>query len=204
MGKLRSRLESLVYAGLKPQGPGVAPAQPAGGRWRERFERFLTPPAKNDPLYLSNRTVWQMLRAWAVLLVPAVVVLAVLALAWSGVFQGKDAPKLKELTTAERAARVLPNFDTKIQLPTNHDLDIEDAHVEHGSPNHVAGLVKNNTDRVIASAEMTFDLADRHWMRLGAVSTSVEKLPPHSTTPFRFEVAQDKAEIVLVRDYHVQ
>ena len=204
MGKLRSRLEALVYAGLKPQGPGVAPAEPAASRWRKRFEQFLTPPASTDPLYLSNRTVWQMLRAWAVLLVPAVIVLAVLALAWSGVFHGHDAPKLKDLTAAERAARVLPNFDTKIQLPTNHDVDIEDAHVEHGSPNHVVGLIKNNTGHTIASAEVTFDLTDRHWMRLGAVSTLVENLPPHSATPFRFQVAQDTAELVLVRDYHVQ
>jgi len=136
--------------------------------------------------------------------VPAVIVIAVLALAWAGVFQGTDAPKLKELTLAERAARTLPNFNPKIQLPTNHDLDVEDAHVEHGSPTHVAGRVKNNTDHVIASAHMAFDLTDIHWSRLGAVSTELIELPPHATVAFRFAVAQDTAEHVLVRDFQVR
>jgi hypothetical protein len=202
MGKLRALFESMAYAGLKPQRPGVAPVKPKS-LWRQRLDRLINGPANTDPLYLSNRTIWQRVRASAVFLVPAVLVVGALVLAWSGVFQGKDAPKLKELTAAERAARVLPNFNTKIQLPSNHDLDVQDAHVEHGSPTHVAGLVKNNTDHAIASAEMAFDLLDNRGSRLGAVSTHVEKLSPHSTTPFRFTVAQDTAEHVLVRDYQV-
>jgi hypothetical protein len=117
------------------------------------------------------------------------------------VFKTKDAPKTRELTAAERAARILPNFDTRIQLPANHDLDVQDVHLEHGSPTRVAGLVKNNTDHVIASAQMVFDLTDARWSRLGAVSTQIEQLRPHSTTPFRFAVAQDTAEHVLVREY---
>lgn len=98
----------------------------------------------------------------------------------------------------------MPNFNSNIQLPANHDLDVEDVHVEHGSPTRVAGLVKNNTDHVIESAQMVFDLADGRWSRLGAVSTQVEKLGPHSTTPFRFAVEQATAEHVLVREFEVQ
>jgi hypothetical protein len=203
MGKLRQRFESLVYAGMKPQRPGGAPAKPKSA-WRQRLERLINGPANTDPLYLSNRTIWQRIRAAAVVVVPVVLVAVVLALAWSGVFKTKDAPKLRELTAAEKAARILPNFNTKIQLPANHDLDVQDVHVEHGSPTRVAGLVKNNTDRVIESAEMVFDLTDERWSRLGAVSTQVEKLRPHSTTPFRFTVAQDTAEHVLVREFQVQ
>lgn len=200
MGKLRAFFESLAYAGLKPQAPGAAAPKPAG-EWRQRFERFLTKPADADPLYLSNRTVWQTMRVWVALLVPAVIVLAVLIVAWSGAFRGKDGPKLRELTAAEKSARILPNFNAKIQLPTNRDLDVQDAHVEHGSPTRVAGLVKNNTDHAIASAEMAFDLLDLRWSRLGAVSTTVANLPPHSATPFQFTVSQDAAEHVMVRDY---
>jgi hypothetical protein len=200
MVKLRALFESLVYAGLKPQAPGAAAPKPAGA-WRQRFEEFLTKPADADPLYLSNRTIWQTMRAWVALLVPAVLVLAVLAIAWSGVFRGKDGPKPKELTAAEKAARILPNFNARIQLPVNRDLDVQDAHVEHGSPTRIAGLVTNNTDHAIASAEVSFDLIDARGSRLGAVSTAVENLPPHSATPFRFAVAQDAADHVLVRDY---
>jgi hypothetical protein len=200
MAKLRALFESLVYAGLKPQVPGAA-APKAAGAWRQRFDRFLTKPADADPLYLSNRSLWQTMRAWVVVLVPAVIVLAVLLIAWSGAFQGKDGPKPTDLTAAEKSARILPNFNAKIQLPANRDLDVQDAHIEHGSPTRVAGLLKNNTDHLIGSADVSFDLTDAHWSRLGAVSTTVANLPPHSATPFRFTVAQDNAEHVLVRDY---
>ena len=203
MGKLRQLLESLVYAGMKPRGPGGEPAKPKSA-WRQRLEQWISGPANMDPLYLSNRTIWQRIRAAAVVVVPVVLLVAVLFLAWSDVFKAKDAPKLRELTAAEKAARILPNFDTKIQLPANHDLDVQDVHVEHGSPTQVVGLVKNNTDHVIASAGMVFDLTDGRWSRLGAVRTEVEKLPPHSTTPFRFKVAQDSAEHVLVREFQLQ
>ncbi|MGO9228769.1 MAG: FxLYD domain-containing protein [Bryobacteraceae bacterium] len=202
MGKLRALFESFVYAGLKPRGPGVEPVKPRSA-WRQRLDRIINGPPNTDPLYLSNRTVWQRIRAWVVILVPAVLVLAVLVLAWSGVFQSDEPPKLKEPTAAERAARVLPNFNPKIQLPANHELDVQDAHVEHGSPTRVAGVVRNNTDHTIASADMAFDLLDDRGSRLGAVSTHVEQLSPHSTTPFRFVVKQDNAEHVLVRDYEV-
>ncbi|MGB7762325.1 MAG: FxLYD domain-containing protein [Bryobacteraceae bacterium] len=203
MGKLRRLFESLVYAGMKPPRPGGEPAKPKSA-WRQRLDQFVNGSANTDPLYLSNRTIWQQIRAVAIMVVPFLLLGAVLALAWSGLFKGKDAPKPRELTVAERAARVLPNFDAKIQLPANHDLDVQDAHVEHGSPTRVVGRVKNNTDHVIASAELVFDLADRHWSRLGAVNTRVGELLPHSTTAFRFAVAQDTAEHVLVREYQVR
>jgi hypothetical protein len=204
MGKLRRLFESLAYAGLKPQGAGSEAPKPPGV-WRQRFERWISGPRNTDPLYISNRTVWQRMRAVVVVAVPILLVAIVLVLVWTGVFKGTDAaPKIRELTPAERAARVLPNFNSKISLPTNHDIDVQDVHVEHGSPTRIAGLVRNNTDHAIASAQLVFDLTDERWSRLGAVSTQVENLAPHATTPFRFEVAQDTAEHILVREYQVQ
>jgi hypothetical protein len=203
MGKLRQLFESLVYAGLKPQRPGGAPAKPKNV-WQLRLERFINGPAHTDPLYLSNRTIGQRIRAAAVVVVPVLLLLGVLFLAWSGVFRSNEAPKLRELTASEKAALILPDFNSKIQLPANHDLDVQDVHVEHGSPTRVAGLVKNNTDRVIESADLVFDLTDGRWSRLGAVSTQVVKLRPHAATPFRFTVTQDNAVHVLVREFQVQ
>ena len=202
MGKLRQLFESLVYAGMKPRGPGSEPAKPTSA-WRQRIEQWISGPANMDPLYLSNRTIWQRIRAAAVVVVPVVLLVAVLFVAWSDVFKTKDV-KLRDLTPAERAARLLPNFDTKIQLPANHDLDVQDAHVEHGSPTQIVGLVRNNTDHVIASAGMVFDLTDERWSRMGAVRTQIENLGPHSTTPFRFAVAQDTAQHVIVREFQIQ
>lgn len=203
MGKLRQLLESLMYAGMKPRAPGGEPARPKSA-WRLRLERFINGSANQDPLYLSNRTIGQQIRTAAVVVVPVALLVAVLFVAWSDVFRSKEAPKLKELTPAERANRLLPNFNTKIQLPANHDLDMQEVHVEHGSSTQVVGMVKNNTDHVIASAGMVFDLTDARWSRLGAVSTQVEKLEPHSATPFRFAVKQDTAEHVMVREFRLQ
>jgi hypothetical protein len=203
MGKLRELFESLAYAGMKPQRPGGEPAKPKSAL-RQRFETYLNGPASTDPLYLSNRSIGQRFRTAAVVVVPIGLLVGVLFLAWSGVFKMKDTSKPRELTTAEKYARILPNFNSNIQLPANRDLDVQDVHVVHGSPTQVVGLVKNNTDHVIASAGMVFDLTDRRWSRLGAVRTQVEKLRPHSSTPFRFAVAQDTAEHVLVREFQLQ
>ena len=203
MGKLRQLFESLVYAGMKPRAPGGEPAKPKSA-WRQRLERLISGPANMDPLYLSNRTVAQRFRTAAVVAGPIMLLIAVLFLAWSDVFRSKEVPKLKELTLAEKSARILPGFPAKIQLPANHDLDLQDVHVVHGSSTQIVGLVKNNTDRVIASAGIVFDLADRRWSRLGAVRTQVEKLAPHTSTPFRFDVAQNTAEHVLVREFQLQ
>lgn len=203
MGKLRQLVERLVYAGMKPDAPAAQPEKPKGA-WRQRLDRFIAGSGDMDPLYLSNRTLWQRIRTVVLGVGPVLLLVIVLVLAWSGVFKGKDAPKIKDLTPAERAARILPNFDSKIQLPANHDLDIQDVHVEHGSPTQVAGRVKNNTDHAIASAELVFDLTDDRWSRLGAVKTQVENLPPHTTAAFRFPVKQDNAEHALVREFEIQ
>jgi len=203
MGRLRQLFESVVYAGMKPQAPGGAPANPVSG-WRQQFDRWLNGPAPTDPLYLSNRTTWQRVRVAVVVVAPVLLLLAVLALALGGAFKGTDAPKPKELTVAEKAARILPDLNKPIRLPANRDLEVEDVHIERGSPTRLAGLIKNNTGRMIAAAELSFDLTDNRGSRLGAVSTRVEKLPPHSTTSFRFPIAQDTAELVLVREYQIQ
>jgi hypothetical protein len=203
MGKLRQLFEKLAYAGMKPSVPASQPAKPKSA-WRQRLDRFINGSGDLDPLYLSNRTVWQRIRAVVLGVGPVLLLVIVLVLAWSGVFKSKETPKIKDLTPAEKAAHILPNFDSKIQLPANHDLDVQEVHVEHGSPTSVVGLVKNNTDHVISSAEMVFDLTDRRWSRLGAVKTQIEGLPPHGTAAFRFPVKQDTAEHVLVREFEVQ
>jgi len=107
MGKLRRLFESLVYAGMKPQRPGGEPAKPKSA-WRQRLEQMINGSANTDPLYLSNRTIWQRFRAAAVVVGPIILLVAVLALAWSDVFKTKDAPKTRELTAAEKAARICP------------------------------------------------------------------------------------------------
>ncbi|MGD0670176.1 MAG: FxLYD domain-containing protein [Bryobacteraceae bacterium] len=202
MAKPPRPLDSAVPAGIKPQRPESEPPKPQSA-WRRLLDRLLNGPAHTDPLYLTNRTVWQRTRVAVVVVTPIVLLAAVLALAWSGVFKAKDAPKPKELTVEEKAARILPNFDSKIQLPTNHDLDVQDVRVDHGPPRQVVGRVRNNTDHVIASADIEFDLTDDRWSHLGAVSTRVENIPPQHAVPFKFAVAQDTAEHVLVRDYQV-
>ncbi len=193
---------SPLPAGTATQRPGGEPPK-SRNAWRRLLDRLINGPAHTDPLYLTNRSVGQRIRGVAMVVTPLVLLVAVLAFAWSGIFKAKEAPKPRELTLEEKAARVLPNFDSRIQLPTNHDLDVQDVHLERSSPRQVVGRVKNNTDHMIESADISFDLTDNRWSHLGAVSTRVEKLPPQSAVPFRFTIGLDTAEHVLVRDYQV-
>lgn len=54
-GALRRWLDSIVYAGLKPDAPGKKPEL---GKLRTLWDRILLGETPSDPLYLSNRT-WQ-------------------------------------------------------------------------------------------------------------------------------------------------
>ena len=64
----------------------------------------------------------------------------------------------------------------------------------------MTGVLKNQTQRSFASAELTFDLTDDAGSQLGGVSTRVGAIGPGATVPFRFPVAQKGVAFVLVRE----
>src|SRR5215472_2777094 len=160
--RIKQSLENLAYAGLKPQGgrPAQAETRPNDsviGAW---FESKLTKAGPSDPLYLSNRTLGQKLKAWAIVGIPVTLVLAGIGLVLFGVFDktAPIAPPPSGLTNAQMAEKMLPDLNKDLHIETQHDLEVEDMHVVVGAPSHLVGIAKNTTDHPIPRAELVFDL----------------------------------------------
>jgi hypothetical protein len=196
MAGLRRVLESIVYAGLKPNVPGKSPER---GKMRTLWDRILLGETPSDPLYLSNRTWKQKLRMGLLVGSPLAIVLGVVLYAL--VTPPRMSDKLpSDLPAAEIAARtqIIPKDFTVSQ---NTDLQILEVSVDKtSSPHTLTGVLKNNTGRYYSVAELTFDLTDEQGSAVGGASVKVQKVEPHSATPFRFPIPQRNAEFVLVRD----
>ncbi len=209
---LRDKIEAVVFAGLKPRGgqprnsEAVSPPAPAPSRgWlRERIDLWISGGADpSDPLYLSNRTAAQKLRAWSVVVVPLVVLVAGGALILTTVAEGRRETKAaKELSPAEFATKLLPNLKD-IKIESNHDVDVLEVRVERDSGGRLSGAVKNNTNRPIARADVTCELTDPTGTQVGSVIAHVDDIPPGGTRTFSMPLGQSSASYALVRDIAV-
>jgi len=66
----------------------------------------------------------------------------------------------------------------------------------------VTGIVRNNTNQKVDSAEVSYYLADTEGSLLGTDTTEVANVEPHGSVAFRMALKIAKAEYVLVRDVH--
>jgi len=205
MKQLRQWLESIVFAGLRPSGPGNgqagASAHPRGAfdALKARIDKFISGgPAPSDPLYLTNRTLGQKIRAWALIAVPILIVIAVIASAISQrtVPEQSRAP---QIPPRELGAKMLPDMKN-IQIEGNRSLDVLEARIEHAGALHMAGVVRNLTDHEIAAADIFCDLTDATGTQLGGVIAHVEKIPANGTKKFEVSLRQAEATAVLVRE----
>jgi len=202
--RIRSFIESIVYAGMKPGAQttqdAAAPEMPG---LRGRLERFLAGPEVNDPLYLTNRTFGERAQRVAMMAVPVFVVAGAIMLAlyiWA-----PKAPKpVKQLTAAELAAKVLPNFNGNIKVETNHDIQVLEVHFEHNGPSQMLGNLQNNTDRVIPRAVVVFDLVDSDGSQLGGVTVTETNMAPGSVRKFQKGIDQKTAAFAMVREVRSQ
>jgi hypothetical protein len=203
MNRLRQKIESIVFAGLKPhdpRNPGPPPPDTWLRRLRARIDRFIMGgPPPSDPLYLTNRTWEQKLRAWTVVAVPLLIVGGGIALTLSH-YLGPPAPKpIAELSPAEVAARVLPNIKD-IKVESNHSLDVVEASIQRSGGVRIVGKVKNTTDHEIAHAEISCDLTDAQGTALGSISVPIENIPPAAIKSFDLPVKQSSAQFALIRE----
>jgi hypothetical protein len=204
MKSLREKIESIVFAGLKPSGGKVEPAAPppdtAMGRLRQRIDKWISGgPAPSDPLYLTNRTMGQKIKSWSVVAVPLVILVGGVALSLSNVLDPPEVKPQKELSPAEVAAKLLPNLkDIKIEL--NHDIDVAEAKIERSGGVHIVGAVKNKTNKPIASADLGCDLTDAGGTQLGAVTVHIENIPASGVKSFELPLKQPNASFVLIRE----
>lgn len=204
--RIKQFLETLAYAGLKPQGGRTAQAQQRQGSIRAWVESRLTKGGSSDPLYLSNRTLGQKLKSWSIVGVPLLVVLGGLGLVLFGFFD-KDAPIAPPpvgLTNAQMAEKMLPDLNKDLHIESQHELDVEDVHVVVGAPSRLVGIAKNTTDRQISAAELVFDLTDRSGSRQGAVTTELKNIASKTSVPFQFAIESPAATFALVREVHVR
>jgi hypothetical protein len=185
--RLKKFFESLVYAGLKPQ--GLKP-EPRSGRWgllRDKIESFLSggrPPS--DPLYLSNRTWRQKLKLGIVFAIPTALLLGALVLVFTNVYTPEAAPP-KEASAKEILAKLFPDLEKTVQIDTYTDAEFVQLTVRRDGPKALTGLLRNKTDHVI-SVEFEADLANLRGARVGSVTERVEKVPPRASVPFEFPI----------------
>ena len=201
MKRLLAFLESLVFAGLKPGGQKTQGSQ---FKWlgpiRGPLERFLAGGANSDPLYLTNRTLSRKIRSWALIAVPCLVLALALGVTLSRLFDPPASKPPKELSAKEVAARLLPNLDKEIKVATNPDVQVVEVAVHHDGGSRLVGVVRNTTTHEIAAVDLFVDLTDSTGSQVGAVSGTVEKLPPSATKDFQFPIKQRNAAFALVRD----
>jgi hypothetical protein len=203
--RLRRFIDSIVFAGLKPDAPRE---QAKGRRWlgplRGLADRILSRPAPSDPLYLSNRTFDQKVKLALAIAVPCVIVAGGVLLLLSHIFQANEPGPGTEPSTAELAAKLLPNVDKTIKIEVNKDVQVLEAHVESEGGMKVAGTVKNNTDHLIHTTEIILNLTDKTGSHLGAVSAQVDNLAPNATVKFQLPIEQKDAAFALVREVQTQ
>ena len=205
MGKsLRDFVESIAYAGMKPDVPrSQARRMQWLGPFRKPLERFLNAAGPDDPFYLTNRTWGERVTLWALLALPCVVVAGVIALGVWGFIQRKEPPPAKQLTPAQIAARMLPDLNKPIDLNVNTDLEVVEVRVREDGK-MLLGEVRNVTGRPISHAELVVDLTDVRGSRLGAVSAPIGRIAPKGTASFELPIQQRGAAFALVRELSSQ
>ena len=168
-------IESVVFAGMKPGAPSP------------------------DPLYLTNRTIWQRVKLGLLFGLPCIFLFYVMALALDGYFvKPTPIPKM-DPAPAELAAKTLPNLD-HVKVESNRDIDILEVHIDRADGTVLAGTVVNMTGRPLETAEIVFDLSDGFGAHLGGVTERLENLEPQKPHRFRMAIDHKDARFAMVSE----
>jgi hypothetical protein len=170
-------------------------------RLRQRFERFLSGRAPSDPLYLTNRTWVQKLKVAALIAVPILILGALVMVGATDMFHFTKAdPYEHPLTEAQPGRDIRSTPDLKL-VPT--DLEVINIRIaKDENPPGVTGIIRNNTNHKVDSAEVSFYLSDERGSLMGTESTQVHGVGPHSDVPFHAPLKIRNAENVIVREVH--
>jgi len=204
--RIRRFIESILYAGLKPndpysaQAPAAPPPKKRLARLVDPINRFITGPKSTDPLYLSNRTWQQKLIRGIMLGLPALAILVGLVVAASNIFAPKRLPP-KEPTAAELIAKLLPDIEKTANVPKYTDAEVTEVIVDRIGPPMLRGRLHNKTDHVLA-VEFVVDITDENGSHVASEAKRVSGAMPQQTVSFELPLDQKNAAFALVRDVH--
>jgi hypothetical protein len=170
---------------------------------RARIEIFVSGRAPDDPFYLTNRTWQQKLKIVALIATPVLLLMVVLTAAATNLFRFHDVDPyehpLAETTVPAVSKKRLPD---PIVAPA--DLEVINIRIaKDAKPPAVTGVVRNNTNQKVDSAEVSYYLADTEGSLVGTDTTDVENVEPHGSVSFRMPLKIGKAAYVIVRDVHL-
>ena len=196
--RIQQLLESVLFAGLKPRGQAAPKREPGGlGPLRSSVDRFLSGGQPTDPLYLTNRTSGQKLKSWSLVAIPCLVLAVGVSVVLSNLIDPPAATPLKQPTSAEITAKLLPNLNQDFKLKPPSDIQVIEISVI-GS--RLVGVLRNTSTHDIAAAELVVDLTNAAGSQVGAVSGTVERLPALGTKDFQIPITQRDAAFGMVRD----
>ena len=172
---------------------------------RARIELLISGRPQDDPLYLSNRSWQQKARISALIALPALLVILLVTAAATDVFrlQNKVNPFEHPLKETQPTAVALKHVPDPVFAPTG--LEVVSIRITKDAKEPVVtGIVRNNTDQKVASAQVSYYLADTDGSLVGTDTTEVTNVAAHGSTTFRMPLKAAKAEYVIVRDVHAQ
>lgn len=192
---IRRFLESLLYAGLKPDAPARSASPPPGhqGQLRAKLERLLFRGLKPDqgpmqPMSRKRKIVLAVLGVLGCLLVAGLVF----------ALMNRKPPSEMSATADPAPLNFLPP-DLKIEK--NRYLEVVEIEFQTKSPPYeIIGTLKNLTAKRVSAAEISFDLTDEGGSRVGAVTTTVQNVDPMGSVRFHIPVTQKNAAFAIVRD----
>jgi hypothetical protein len=177
--------------------------------WRKRFdplrariEILLSGRPHSDPLYLTNRTWRQKLKIASLIVAAALLLMALVTIGVTNPF------RFHKGDAYERPVAEAPPPAVQQQRPPDPVLGAEGLEVVNiriardARPPVVTGTVRNNSDHKVASAEVSYYLANTQGSLVGTDTTGVANLAPHGSVSFRMPLKIAKAEYVIVRDVH--
>jgi hypothetical protein len=171
------------------------------GHLRERIGQLIAGKAPADPLYLSNRTWRQKLKLFSLVGAPVLILIALVTIAATDVFRlHRVDPYEHPLAESLPASPQKRVADSKLGPA---DLEVVNLRIsKDGREPIVTGVVRNNTDKKVTVAEISYYLADSGGSLVGTDTADVQNVAPHGDVAFRVPLKISKAAFAFIRDVH--
>lgn len=171
---------------------------------RQRIEILISGRPPDDPLYLTNRSWQQKAKIASMIGAPILLLIVLVAIGATDVFRFHAVDPYEHPPT-EIPQPIIPQKRLPDPVLAPADLEVVNIRIARDAhPPAVTGLVRNNTNQKVDSAEVSYYLADTEGSLLGTDTTEVSNVAPHGSVNFRMPLKIAKAEYVIVRDVHLE